>query len=200
MKYAGVIVDTRNVNFKSIIERHFEFLPGKFDCVVFHDQNSVNFDCIKHQIPRSINNLRDYNDLMTSEWFWDKLIYDKVLIFQNDSGLLRKGIEEFYKWDYVGAPWKFQDIGGNGGLSWRSVKVMKKISKQKPYSLIYGFEDVYFCNEMKEKGLNIAPREVCKKFSCETIFELGTLGYHAIRNYMSEEQCNDILNQYKNKA
>jgi len=38
--------------------------------------------------------------------------------------------------------------------------------------------------------------EAAKKFSCEMKFELGTLGYHAIERYMTEEQIKQINEQY----
>lgn len=40
--------------------------------------------------------------------------------------------------------------------------------------------------------------EVSKQFSCEAKFELGTLGYHRIDAYMSEEEVEQVKNQYKN--
>jgi carboxylesterase type B len=45
---------------------------------------------------------------------------------------------------------------------------------------------------------NLASRLVCEQFSVETIYRLGTLGWHAIHKYMSEKQVNDIINQYDN--
>ena len=42
-----------------------------------------------------------YNKLLTSSQFWDCLEYDKVLIFQTDSRILRSGIEEFLHFDYM---------------------------------------------------------------------------------------------------
>lgn len=196
MKIASVITETRPYDLKEIIERHIKFLP-EMDVVCFHYNNSVNYDCIKHRLPHNITTLHQYNQLMTSEWFWDKLDYDKALIFQNDSGILREGIEDFLEYSYVGAPWKFQELGGNGGFSLRDVRESQWIVKNKPYHPIKGYEDVYFCNEMLSQGMNIAPRKVCEKFSCETIFKLGTFGYHAINNYLTKQQCDQIKNQYE---
>ena len=133
---------------------------------------------------------------MTSEFYWSKLLaYEHVLIFQTDSKILRTGIEEFYKWDYVGSPWLFQDKGGNGGLSLRTPKVMMETLKAIPYHPGYGYEDVYYSNNLGERG-KLAPREVCEKFGCETIFRLGTFACHVIKNYMNNEQICEIENQY----
>ena len=134
---------------------------------------------------------------MTSMNFWDRVKgYDKVLIFQSDSEILRGGIEEFFDWDYCGAPWQFQECGGNGGISLRSVDVMTKIVKSLQWSPQLGYEDVYFSNAMCDAGMNIAPRDICKKFSCETIFELGTWAAHAIDKHLTPQQCKQIRSQY----
>lgn len=197
MKLAAVITETRPYDLKKIIERHVKFLP-EMDVVCFHFDNHVNYDCIKHRLPQNIVNLHQYNLLMTSEFYWNRLKdYDKILVFQNDSGILREGLDEFLNYSYVGAPWKFQDVGGNGGLSLRDVKDCKWIADHVIYSPTKGYEDVFFCNEMIKFEMNIAPREVCKRFSCETIFELGTFGFHAISNYLSKSECEEIMNQYE---
>lgn len=194
---AAVITETRHFD-PQIIRDHLSMLPDDFELVAFCSEANKRlfneFDCEKHIV--SINNLNDYNRLLTSTFFWDKLQqFDRVLIFQTDSKILRKGIEEFYEYDYIGSPWKFQDKGGNGGLSLRNPKVMLSIIKSIPYNG-NPYEDVFYSNNMQNFG-NLAPRPECKKFACETIFELGTWGFHAISNYMTNEQIKTIENQYQ---
>jgi hypothetical protein len=55
-------------------------------------------------------------------------------------------------------------------------------------------EDVFFSRFVK----NVAPREVNAKFACETEFRLGTLGAHAIDEWLTKEECGKIRNQYNN--
>ncbi|MEE9571454.1 MAG: DUF5672 family protein [Candidatus Neomarinimicrobiota bacterium] len=196
---AAVITETRQFN-PQIIRDHLSMLPSDFELIVFCADRNLRlfneFDCIKYKVV--VNNLHDYNRLLTSVWFWEKLIdYDRVLIFQTDSKILRKGIEEYYYYDYLGAPWKFQDKCGNGGLSLRNPKVMYEMVSTLNYTG-NPYEDVWFSNNIEKFG-NLAPREVCKKFSCETIFELGTWGYHAIESYMTKDQIEKIENQYNGK-
>lgn len=149
-----------------------------------------------------VKSLTDYNHLLTSRDFWKQVPFENVLIYQMDAELLNHGIEQYLKWHYVGAPWKFQEHGGNGGFSLRNRECMLKIIDEKPYrgEHLEGYEDVYFSNHMHDgKGYfgRLAPREVCKTFSCESIFEMGTLGAHAIDKYLTEQQCERIRNQYK---
>lgn len=182
MKLGAFIIENRFETSK-IVENHFKYLPKEFEYIKFYNLNVRSID--------------DYNKLLTSKYFWEQIKFDKVLIFQHDSELLRNGIEEFYDYDYVGAPWKFQEHGGNGGLSFRSKEAMLWCIKNKPWNIYLGNEDVYFSNQLKNSPFKLAPREICKKFSCESIFELGTLGCHAIDKYLTIEQITKIKNQYE---
>lgn len=197
---AAVITETRpKAIIPEIIEQHLSMLPDDFELIVFcskeSEENFMDFDYNVNKYHVNIRSLNDYNMLMTSSFFWSKLLtYNRVLIFQTDSKILREGIEEFYEYDYIGSPWLFQDHGGNGGLSLRNPKIMHEMVTKLNYNG-NPYEDVWFSNNLEKFG-NLAPREVCKKFSCETIFELGTWGYHAIQNYMTNEQIKEIENQY----
>ncbi len=196
MKLAAVITETRRFpKLKEVIESHLDMLPP-CDLIVFHADNWRSFVGlpVRSRYAVRVNTLVEYNTLMTSLAYWTKLLkYDRVLIFQNDSRILRKGIQEFYEWDYIGAPWKFQLHGGNGGLSLRNPKVMMKTLMTHQYSH-REYEDVFYSNNLEGK---LAPREECARFSCETIYALGTWGYHAIENWLHPNQCSEIINQYK---
>jgi hypothetical protein len=181
MRYAAIIIDNRVDIAKKAIEEHKPFIPKGWQII---------------NIVPNYKTMIDYNKLLTNPSFWDHIEYDRVLIFQHDSGLLKSGIEEFLKWDYIGAPWKFQEHGGNGGLSIRNPRVMFNICQKFKYNHECN-EDVWFCNKMKELNMNIAPREVCSMFSVESIYKTGTLGYHAMDKYLLKIQVETILNQYK---
>lgn len=181
-QYAAIIIENR-FDVSHIIYRHKRFL-SRFDIWEKSDSN--------------IKTIEQYNRKLTSAGFWHTLNqYKKVLIFQHDSALLREGIEEFLEWDYVGAPWKFQEHGGNGGLSLRNPKAMLACIEKQPWNPSLGNEDVYFSNLLKDMPeYKPAPRDVCSKFSCESIFQLGTIGYHAIEKYLTPEEVNQIKTQY----
>src|ERR1043165_1214123 len=199
-----VIIETREIpDIRDVVLNHIEFT--KWPVTFFH--GNENEEQVKNELSgldvRFINSgialfdMQEYNRLLTSTWFWNEISYDKVLIFHHDSRLLRHGIKEFLSWDYVGAPWIFQEHGGNGGLSIRSKSAMLRVFGQSPYIPQYGNEDVYFCNAMHvNPDYNLAPRTVCEKFACETIFKLGTLGLHAIDRYLTKEQVEEIIYQY----
>lgn len=199
---AAVVLETRILEaFPATVAAHMKHLPG-FELVIFGSNENEDFlsrnisNFIHHKVHFPTFGHFEYNLTLTNPKFWEILYdYERVVIFQHDSMILRDGIGEFLQWDYVGSPWKFQQHGGNGGLSLRNPKVMLSLCKKHEWNQAVGNEDVFFCNLMNGNGL--ASREACSRFSCETIFQLGTLGTHAIENYLTPEQCEQIKNQYK---
>jgi len=88
-------------------------------------------------------NTNTYSKILASLDFWNLLNGEKILIYQEDSIIFKNNIDEFLKYDYIGAPWskeeeedvfknnllKFIDINkytcvGNGGLTLRTKKNM----------------------------------------------------------------------------
>jgi hypothetical protein len=195
---AAVIVDTRRLSLYQVITEHLFYLPKYTKLYIFSSEDNRHLqemlNCEFHVV--EINDIKGYNKLLKSKNFWNKIKEENILIFQEDSRLLREGIEDFYEYDYVGAAWDFYPFVGNGGLSFRHKSAMLKVLEVcNPENDIN--EDVYFawgCNVLK---LNLAPVHVANKFSCETQFNLGTLGYHAIEKYLSLEQVNEIKKQYE---
>jgi len=190
MKVAAIIVDDRDKVAQKAIKEHKQYLPNDWE--IIH---------IKPPYENGIYSLRsasDYNRVLTNPSFWRGCTFDRVLIFQHDSGLLRDGIEEFLEWDFIGS-W-IDHIPGcmNGGLSIRNPKLMHDICVNTPYKgmALHGNEDIYFCNEMRKLGIEMPDKETCNKFAVETEFALGSVGYHAINKYHKNYKL--ILNQYEN--
>jgi hypothetical protein len=180
--FSALIIENREIpGLTQIIENHEKYLPK--DCEIYHIKNEP------------INSIGDYNRLMLSKRLWRNILSERVLIFQHDSGLLRTGIEDFLEWDYCGAPWAWQEHGGNGGLSIRNPKAMMQIIDKGTWNGTLN-EDHHICNVMHEFGMNLAPREVCSKFSVEAVFQLQTIGFHAIDVWLTPSECNAIRTQY----
>lgn len=204
MKNGCCIVETRIIpNLLEIIqEKHLNFVPDDWGLTLFlSEQNKhlINEKMFKRDVqifilPNEFS-IHDYNRLLTSVEFWDKLPYEKVLIFQTDSELLRSGIEQFIfpQLEFLGAPSKEYYPMMNGGLSIRDVKKCKMNCMIYPYDGQRN-EDWHFCVFMLH---NIQPKKVAQRFSIEQEFVLGSLGCHAIDKYFTPEQCSQIRNQYK---
>ena len=216
MKKGCCIVETRPLkNLVDIIaSHHLKHLPLCWGLTIYC--SSDNYSALKGVdfgretsillVDSPVTTAQHYSELLKSVKFWDSLAYDKVLIFQPDSKLLKTGIEEFLKYDYIGAPFKrgnyASGYASNGGLSLRNVEIMKYICRK--YDLRHRRkgdgnrqEDIAFCSRMhKYKIGNLAPRKACKVFSVESVFELGTLGVHNIERWLPPNRCKQILNQY----
>ena len=178
-KLAVILVENRKQLIANALHNHMPFIPN--GAAFYHN--------------RDVNSFEDYNELMTSRRFWESIAEENILVIQHDSALLRHGIEKFYEWDYIGAAWNFEPYVGNGGLSFRHKSAMLKIIDNLPYKGDPD-EDIYFANGCKLLVLKLAPVEEANKFSCETQFHLGTLGYHAIEYYLTPDQVNQIKTQY----
>jgi len=182
---------TTNENFKNFYSKIFKNLYN-----IYNDVN-IDFD---------IRSEDDYNKFMTSLDLWRVLEekYDKTLIYQHDSWILNSDINEFLEYDYVGGPWWDRWYGGNGGLSIRSPKIMRKILEHFNPTTFQNrvhekfMEDVYFSNLTDFFG-KMAPREVNQKFSLECCYFENTFGIHKwhLTNLNSDEVVK-ILNQEKN--
>jgi len=198
MSLAAVIVDTRNVSLFQVITEHLYFLPKDTKLYIFSSENQRHLEellkCEFHVV--DVNSIADYNRLLTSKSFWEKIEEENILIFQEDSRLLRKGIEEFYEYDYVGASWNFAPYVGNGGLSFRKRSAMLKVINSCNWTDGVN-EDIYFAHGCNLLNLKIAPVEVANKFSVETQFHLGSMGFHAIDKWLTKEECKQIKKQYE---
>lgn len=198
-KNLAVIVETRKVkDFGTIVKNHLHFLPDDFGLLICQGTENKDFIDIElrgiggysvMQLPFEKMTEADYNNLLTSYNFWRVINAEKVLMFQSDSLLLRKGIEMFLQYDYVGAPWKTTHInmkGGNGGLSIRSVSEMKRITQNIPYSYAaYGNEDLYFSRLCK----NVPENHIAQQFSVESVFYPTPIGIHACDKHIDNQLC-----------
>lgn len=190
MKYGAIIVENRTmVNMQDIYAKHVPFLPSNFEVMHFE------------RFP--IGSAVDYNRLMTDADFWRAIPFDKILVFQHDSQLLRKGLEEFMEYDFIGAPlYHIPMPAMNGGLSLRSKNKMIEICEKFPYQGIgvHGNEDIYFCNHMEKVGGKLPDKETAQKFCVETILGYGSLGIHAIDKWHNPQAVEAIVTQYHDKT
>ncbi len=131
----------------------------------------------------------EYNELLKTKEFWKLFVGEKLLIYQEDSCIFKSNIEDFLKWDYIGAPWPPEykinkNSVGNGGFSLRSKNVMIKCldyaesiinispivsNYMKNNNITTVPEDVYFTNIIELKSIGkLADFDSALKFSCES--------------------------------
>lgn len=123
----------------------------------------------------------EYNRYVSTNLsFYNEIQTEHFLLFQTDTMLFpryKDHINEFFQYDYVGAPWNNERFGGvgNGGLSLRRKSTMLEIMNRVPY---YGEpEDVYFCNN-NLVYLHRPTMEQAKRFSVEEVFHPQSFGCH----------------------
>lgn len=161
--FAAIIVEPRfDPNFEFCVRNVMYHLGDRWSLLVFHSTGPFgNEKYVRHALRNmagvefvplddSVHDGSSYNQVLVNVEFWRNLQnmkLSKVFIFQTDSVLLRRGMEEFMHWDYIGAPWNMQhgaDSGhwlrqiqrggglvqgvGNGGTSLRSVSAMLEIA------------------------------------------------------------------------
>lgn len=203
-KKGAVIVETREIkDFGLIVKNHLHFLPNGWGLTVCHSKDNEEFienelkdiTGIHWMVVGNVEmNARGYNGLLTSPHFWNLIPYDKCLVFQADSLLLRKGIEKFENYDYIGAPWihpGMPRIGGNGGLSIRSkANTLETINRLHYDNSVHGNEDLFYSMNLKGQK---SDKNIGMQFSVETMYFPKPIGLHAADKHLRPEQLTEIL-------
>lgn len=179
-----VIIEPRRHHLLEAVLRNFAFYlaPKGWGLMIFHGtdneeylKNIIKYWDYVHLVNMGVANLsiRDYNMMLTSVEFWERIPSEHILIFQTDTFIRNNNIDEFIGYDYVGAPWEWLNRCGNGGLSLRRKSAMISAIKRVQYNGVN--EDVYFSLDC---GLNIPSFEVGKRFSVESVLYDNPFGFH----------------------
>jgi hypothetical protein len=199
-KYTAIIVEPRKHKALSfVLKNALTNLPDNWNIVIMYGNKNKQFvmDIIDNDLSEykkkitaknlNVDNLSisDYNVLLTSKEFYDNIPSEIFLIFQTDSVICGENnelLDDFLKYDYVGAPWK--DAVGNGGFSLRrKSKTLEIISKCKRGS---ENEDVYFANPCVS---NFKPgMEKAKLFSVEAYYSDKSFGVHKPWAYLTNDE------------
>lgn len=155
-------------------------------------------------IPLNYENMtqQEYSNFLMTTEFWNLLTGDKILIYQEDSLILKQNINPFLKYDFIGAPFpKHTDDTpsqvGNGGFSIRNKAKMLEVIQKCPVNelvlgqstqsymnmvkLTYPPEDIYFSKNMQEYNIgDVADWETASNFSSESVFNPNSFGCHKL--------------------
>ena len=176
-----------------VLNNYLELLPKNTKIQIFHGTNNEKFiwdnfhnyiksnKIIMTNLYRKNLTINDYNLLLTSKNFYNKIEGENILIFQMDTCLCSNSkykIEDFLNYDYVGAPWvdnNFINKIGNGGLSFRKKsKILNHINTYH-YDPTREPEDKYFSNSYILKFPSV---EKASYFSTEHLFNPYSIGLH----------------------
>jgi len=164
-KYTAVIVEPRkHAALSFVLENFLKNLSNEWNIIIFH--GNLNIDFVNNIISNKLNNYKEristinlninnltrdeYSLLFKQKFFYHRIPTETFLVFQTDSIIFEKNkelINNFLKYDYVGAPWSWSPKGvnnfvGNGGLSLRKKSKMIEII-QKDVDNNNVIEDVY---------------------------------------------------------
>jgi len=204
-KYEAVIIECRSFPHIEFIIRNAIIKLGDEWChsVVCGNQNHEYMTQICHSISPNIRIIKldvdnldpyvSYNELLTSEYFWNLFSSEKILIYQEDSCIFKTNINDFTEFDYIGAPWDHElewvkqsglkIAAGNGGFSLRTRKLMLDIIKRYPRTS-NELEDVYFSRTIQDHYIGTFPSVYqAYEFSSEGIVNRNSYGGHCHFNY-----------------
>ena len=130
-----------------------------------------------------------YNSLLTSTSFWTDIhkhnLVSHALIIQTDTVICKlncnTSIDEFFKYDYIGAPWaitenwleryQLESNVGNGGFSLRNISTIRRILNVHTWDRRTP-EDVWFSKIIQSNPIygRVAPVDVAERFAAESYF------------------------------
>jgi hypothetical protein len=197
--YEAVLIEFRCFpHLEFLIRNCINKLGVKWSQTIVCGQKNYNYilDIVKN-INRNIKIIKleydnltqnEYNNLLLTKEFWVLFVGEKLLIYQEDTCIFKSNIDDFLKWDYIGAPWPLEyniskSSVGNGGFSLRSKKVMLECLKYNDNSVDLSKRTSEY---IKENGLNRIPEDVF--FS--NIIEMHSIGkisdHKNAQNFSSE--------------
>jgi hypothetical protein len=208
--YTAVIVEPREHKaFEFVMDNFLQNLSNEWNFIIFHGNKNKDFiqNILNNKFSNNINRIKminlnvdnltinDYNKLLVSKVFYEKIPTEIFLIFQTDSMICEKNkslINKYLKYDYVGAPWAHENmIVGNGGLSLRRKSKMFEIIEECPYEENLN-EDLYFSKKCIHLNNNVPNSNEAKHFSVETVYDESSFGVHKPWLFIQDELSSKI--------
>ena len=179
-------------------------MDPSYDLYVFHGKSAEAFarDAAKKVSGRRVvfvklssDNMSadQYNALLKTQWFYDQIDAENILVFQTDAILCAKSpfsIKEFEQYGYIGCPYddsigkgvhwgKDNSFYGIGGLSFRKKSTSLDCLARMPPPTDTFAEDVYFSNCV-ENGFGKKPEsaDVMDKFCTQRRHVRPSFGMH----------------------
>jgi hypothetical protein len=190
--YTAIIVEPREHKaLPFVIKNALDNLSNDWNVIIFHGNKNIEFvNSIVHGLERitthnlNVDNLQrdEYSRLLMDRKFYDHIPTEMFLVFQTDSMIFEKNkdrINDFLKYDYVGAPWKHhQNQVGNGGFSLRRKSKMIEIIEKEPKPQCPHFPEDFFFSFPRNVSLYKPSYEEAKYFAFESEFYTDCFGSH----------------------
>jgi len=210
-KYTAIIIEPREHKALEFVLKNFnDNLSDEWQFIVFHGNKNKEYTekiCKKVFIPERVKlidlkvddlNQYTYSGVLLEKSFYDNIKTEHFLIFQTDSiicGKYKKTIDDFLKYDYIGAPYGDNTGVGNGGLSLRKKSKMLEIlnkCKIKDDKDRYLMEDRVFSYGCDDIDIHLPSIKEANNFSIESTMSNKSFGIHKAYHYLDDKQINAI--------
>jgi hypothetical protein len=213
-KYTAIIIEPRiHKALPFVLHNFLENLSEEWGIIIFHGNKNKQFvydlyenieESQKNRIQMidlRVDNLNRnrYSNLFKTKDFYHLIPTETFLVFQTDTLILKENkhkINDFLEYDYVGAPWRWSEYCGNGGLSLRKKSKMMEIIDEKGCDHSC-WEDIYFTTDVKMTDYKRPCKEEAKQFSVETIFYLNPFGIHNCWRHLQPDEMKQMISKYK---
>ncbi|CAF2777676.1 unnamed protein product [Rotaria sp. Silwood2] len=198
--YIAVLVEFRTADhIVAIVHNVNHNIPSTWPIQIFHGKDNEGFIRNSTLAPliasgkifltlmKEVYGKNRTNELLTDRKFWQQVSGEKILFFQIDSAMCSNSphkITDFLQYDYIGAPWDPSwfgfgkvDLVGNGGFSLRSRSKILALLVLLPYDHKTP-EDVWYSQNLRRVNASIAPVNISKTFSVESVYYERPLGVH----------------------
>ena len=187
---AGVkIVETQKAIIRSLDQVQFEQVK------MFVPQGLIEGQTFEHKgtnvfvpIPRQLSSLQEYEQFVAKE-MRHHISTSHVLMVQWDGYVLNGSAwtDEFLKYDFVGAPWFWDNVVGNAGFALISKALLEEFAKDEYEASPF---DINLCRryrkQLEERGFKFAPPELSSRFSVENNPYEGQFGWHGENPFYGE--------------
>jgi hypothetical protein len=150
-------------------------------------------------IKDNLKNAHEYSKLLMKPSFWNSIKEENCLIFQYDSFCMGKFNPIFLNYNYIGAQWPHTPCFdkkikiGNGGTSFRKVRIMEKICNKYSNETHNCIEDIFFPEKLYIDHLLDCTLEIADMFSFENIFNNNSIYAHQIYNTIELSEIDNFM-------
>lgn len=164
-----------------------------------NNMNNVSILPLFNGNPNRVQGIQEYNDILKSEEFYQSLSYEHLFIVQTDT-YLRKPIDEtMFEYDYVAAPWAWDETSAGGGMSYRKRSTMIDICNN--FKKNIPMEDAFINEGIKEMGYKMPVFMKGITYIAESCHYDDVMGVHQWWTFLNPDDdfSKDILEKYFRK-
>ena len=118
----------------------------------------------------------EYNYLLQSSEFYEAMTSENLLMMEMDTYLRKPIASEILKYDYVAAPYSWDNSSSGGGLSFRKRSAMLAICST--FTDLCHAQDIYALKGMQSLGYIIPPYDEAIHYFCESCYYKDPVGFH----------------------